>query len=199
MKRLRKVLQKGFTLTELVIVLVIIAFLVLMVLFMTRFQLFKGNDARRKGDLRKLQTAVEEYQSDNNCYPIPTLVDMTCEEGNGLEPYIDKIPCDPISQASYLYDYEDSACPSWYRLYAKLDGSEGIYGPESAYNYAAGSANAPDPNLSEGDFYGCIGGTCVPIYWDSSRPGPECDPNSRSVNCDGICGPPVTECKPWNQ
>src|SRR3989344_6516788 len=181
---------KGFTLTELMIVLMIIAFLVLMVLFMTRFQLFKGNDARRKGDLRKLQTAVEEYQSDNNCYPIPTLVDMTCEEGNGLEPYIDKIPCDPISQASYLYDYEDSACPSWYRLYAKLDGSEGIYGPESAYNYAAGSANAPDPNLSEGDFYGCIGGTCVPIYWDSSRPGPECDPNSRSVNCDGICGPP---------
>src|SRR3989344_3269726 len=149
---------KGFTLTELIIVLTIIAFLVLMALFMTRYQIFKGNDARRKGDIRKLQTAVEEYQSDNNCYPVPTLVDMTCEEGNGLEPYIDKIPCYPVTQASYVYDYDDSTCPKWYRIYAKLDESEGIYGPESAYNYTAGSANAPDPNLSSSDFYGCKGG-----------------------------------------
>lgn len=195
---LKKRLNKGFTLTELIIVLTIIAFLVLMVLFMTRSQIFKGNDARRKGDVRKLQTAVEEYQNDNNCYPIASLV--TCEPGNGLSPYVENIPCDPVTQASYLYDYENSACPSWYRIYANLEGEEGLgFGPNGAYDYSASSPNAPDPNLSESTFYGCKGGTCVPIYWDSNRPGPECDPNSRSVNCDGICGPPVTECKSWNQ
>ncbi len=191
--------NEGFTLTELIIVLMIIAFLVLMIVFMTRKWILKGKDARREGDIRHLQTAIEEYQNDKNCYPLPQLV--TCEPGSGLQPYLETIPCDPVTQASYFYDYENSACPKWYRIYAKLDDTTGLagLGPNGAYNYSASSPNAPDPNLSDSDFYGCKGGTCVPIYWDSSRPGPECDPNSRSTNCDGICGPPVTECKPWNQ
>lgn len=189
--------NKGFTLTELIIVLTIIAFLVLMVIFMTRKWILKGHDARRKGDIKNLQTAVEEYQNDKNCYPLSSTV--TCSPGSGLQPYLETIPCDPITQASYFYDYDNSACPKWYRLYAKLEESDGIYGPNQAYNYSASSPNAPDANLSESDFYGCKGGVCVPIYWDSNRPGPECDPNSRSVSCDGICGSAVTECKTWNQ
>ncbi len=188
---------RGFTLTELVIVLTIIAFLVLLVIFMTRNQILKGNDARRKGDIRKLQTAVEEYQNDNNCYPLSSTV--ICQPGNGLNPYLESIPCDPVTQASYFYDYEDSSCPSWYRIFAKLDDGDGLFGPNSAYNYTASSENAPDSTFSNSDFYGCKAGVCVPIYWDSARPGPECDPNSRSISCDGICGSPVTECKPWNQ
>lgn len=194
-------LKKGFTLTELIIVLSLIAFLVLIVIFLARRNLLKGNDARRKGDLKRIQVAVEEYEKDNNCYPLSQLV--TCEPGDGLEPYIQKIPCDPTSKASYFYDYENSSCPQWYRIYSKLENEQDTSafencGPAGAYNYFASSQNAPDCNLSESSFYGCKAGTCVPILFNNDRPGPECDPNSKSPDCDGICGSPAKECQTWN-
>lgn len=200
MPTFKRKLTKGLTLIELIIVITIIAFLALLILFMTKKPLFKGNDARRKGDIKNLQTAVEEYQNDNNCYPTSTVV--TCQPGNGLKPYISAIPCDPVTKASYFYDYdsEHPTCPKWYRIYAKLEvaDSAGYYSGD--YNYYAGSANAPDPSLfSKSSFYGCRSGACVPILWDPTRPGPECDPNSRSRNCDGICGRPQAECIDWSR
>lgn len=194
--------QKGFTLTELVIVLALIAFLVLIVIMLARRHLLKGNDARRKGDIKTIQVAVEEYEKDNDCYPLPQLV--TCDPGDGLLPYLSTVPCDPITKASYYYDYENTGCPQWYRIYAKLENeideeAFSACGPEGAYNYYAASPNAPACNLSVSTFYGCKAGVCIPILWDADRPGPECDPNSRSPDCDGVCGPPANECKPWNQ
>lgn len=192
----------GFTLTELVIVLALIAFLVLIVIMLARRNLLKGNDARRKGDVKRIQVAVEEYEKDNNCYPLPQIV--SCDPGNGLLPYLGKIPCDPRTGSSYFYDYEDSACPKWYRIYASLENALDAdafssCGPNGAYNYFASSPNAPNCNLSNSAFYGCKVGACVPLLWDEDRPGPECDPNSRSPNCDGVCGPPGNECQSWNQ
>lgn len=194
--------KKGFTLTELLIVITLISFLILIVILLARRNLLKGNDARRKGDIKTIQVAVEEYEKDNDCYPLPQLV--TCEPGTGLEPYIPRIPCDPVTKSSYYYDYEDTSCPSWYRIYANLENENdsaafSSCGPEGAYNYFSSSPNAPDCNLSVSTFYGCRAGACVPIFWDADRPGPECDPNSRSPDCDGVCGSPANECKPWNQ
>lgn len=194
--------HRGFTLTELMIVLGLIAFLMLLVFLLTRRFLQRGNDARRKGDVKTIQVAVEEYEKDKDCYPLPQLV--TCDPGDGLLPYMNKIPCDPTTGSSYFYDYEDASCPKWYRIYVALENeldedASVSCGPNGAYNYYASSPNAPACNLSESAFFGCKAGICVPILWDSNRPGPECDPNSRSPNCDGVCGPPATECKPWNQ
>lgn len=206
---------RGFTLTELIIVISIIAFLALLSLVYLRTQTFKGTDAKRKTDIKKIQIAVEEYEKDHDCYPLPQTV--VCEPGNGLSPYISKIPCDPITNASYYYDYEDSLCPGWYRIYAKLDNDKdesvipGI-GPFSAYNYYQGSPNSPistsGPTASPGggggegenqeeSFYGCQSGVCVPVAWDPNRPGPACDPNYQSSNCYGQCTSPQTECIPW--
>jgi type II secretory pathway pseudopilin PulG len=200
-KRIRK-LSSGLTLTELLVVVGILMFLVLMAIWYFRSQIFKGNDAKRKGDIKRIQVAIEEYEKDNDCYPTPDLV--VCNPGTGLKPYINKIPCDPTTKASYYYDYEDSSCPRWYRLFAKLENENdedvqvGI-GPSGAYNYYASSPNAPPPTIAASGFYGCIDGVCVPIGWDESRPGPECDPNYQSPNCYEQCGPPQTECIPWNE
>lgn len=194
---------EGLTLIELIIVVSIIIILIFIIIAFLRGQLFKGNDAKRKADINRIKIAVEEYEKDHDCYPPPEL--MVCDPGTGLSAYLGKIPCDPTTKASYYYDYENTSCPSWYRIYTNLDNTSDTLaqdscGPNGAFNYYAASPNAPDCQLqsSNGTFYGCRSGSCVPIYWDTSRPGPECDPNYQNASCYGQCGSAQTECKDWN-
>jgi hypothetical protein len=187
------------------IVVVIIAALALLAYWALRTQIFKGFDARRKGDINRIKIAVEEYEKDHDCYPLPQLV--ICDPGTGLRPYLDKIPCDPRTGASYYYDHEDSFCPKWYRIYTTLENLKdpdylGMIGPDGSYNYYSGSPNSPYPGLSGSEFYGCRSGTCTMIEWDPLRPGPECDPNYGSPTCYGQCtdpntGQPANECQSW--
>jgi prepilin-type N-terminal cleavage/methylation domain-containing protein len=143
--------NKGFTLVELMIVVSILAFIAIIAIAYFRGQLFKGNDARRKSDLNRISIAIEEYEKDHNCYPLPYIV--SCSPGTGLQPYLEKTPCDPRTNSTYEYEYEESACPSWYRIYTVLDNphdsavTEGI-GPGSAFNYYRSSTNAPGINES---------------------------------------------------
>lgn len=193
--------KKGVTLTEILIVIGIIAFLVVLVMAYFRNQVFKGNDAKRKADIHKIQVAIEEYEKDHNCYPLPQLV--ICNPGDGLQPYLEKIPCDPVTGASYFYEYENSPCPKWYRIYADLENEHDQsvipdIGPGSAFNYFVSSPNAPDGYYAEpSGFYGCISGACVSIKWDPLRPGPECDPNYQNSTCYGQCSNPNAECRSW--
>jgi len=209
--------NSGFTLVELIIVMSIIAILAALVITYFRDQIFKGNDAKRKADISRIKIAVEEYEKDHNCYPPPQLVICT-NGGTGLKPYLDKIPCDPITNASYIYDYQNSVCPSWYRIYAKLDNAAdpnitpGI-GPNNAFNYSDSSPNAPEitqnisssnpqPSGGGGDqtpsgYWGCKNNICVPLSWDNTRPGPECDPSFHENNCYGVCNVPSNVCVSW--
>jgi len=207
---------KGMTLVELLVVVSIIAFLVIAITAFLRTQVFKANDAKRKAEIKRIGIAVEEYEKDNDCYPLPSLV--ICSPGTGLRPYIDKIPCDPITDASYIYDYEDSTCPRWYRIYTNLDNTTDVdyeygIGPNSSYSYVYGSPNAPSESggtppptggggggggVPQTNFYGCFSGVCQQITWDTARPGPECDPNFQNSECYGQCSNPANECNPWN-
>ena len=172
----------------------IISFLVLLGMAFLRLQVFKGNDARRKADIKKIQVAIEEYEKDNDCYPPSEIV--VCESGDGLRPYIDKIPCDPVSGESYYYEPEGGNCPSWYIVYSKLENEKDrdvIYGlgPGGAYNYVAGSPNAPlsipgpTPAGGEGgqsEHWGCKGGVCTRLGSPS-----ECFPNYTTSSCGNGC------------
>ena len=192
----------GLTITELLIVVVIIAALALIAFWAVRTQVFKGYDARRKADIARIKIAIEEYEKDHDCYPLPSL--LVCTPGTGLQPYLEKIPCDPRTGASYIYDHYDSTCPNWYRIFATLENlSDPDYmGQFANGNYYSGSPNAPYPSGGVSGFYGCLSGACVGIQWDPLRPGPECDPNYGSPTCYGQCtdpgtGAPINECQPW--
>ncbi len=144
-------LNRGVTLVELMIVVVIIAVLGSVALFSFRNQIFKGKDAKRKADIKRMSIALEEYEKDKNCYPATGTI--TCNPGNALSPYLEKIPCDPSSNLSYYYEAETAVCPRWYRLFSVLENDQDSVittlkcdngcGPSNMYNYYYGSTNAP--------------------------------------------------------
>lgn len=194
--------QAGFTLVELMIVVGVISFLAVLITVFLRTQVFKGNDARKKADIKRIGIAVEEYEKDNNCYPLSTTV--SCSPGDGLKPYLSKIPCDPVTKVSYLYEHEDSSCPKWYRIYGVLaNESDKDYtpniGPLSSFSYVYSSPNAPavvagtpqdggeDIIIPITGYYGCFSGQCLPIGWNTTTNGPECEPYSGSSSCNGAC------------
>lgn len=205
-------MKKAFTLVELMIVVGIISFLIIMATIYLRLQLFKSNDARRKSEINRISIAVEEYEKDHDCYPQA----VSCTNNTSLVPYLASIPCDPISKEPYYYEHEDSVCPGWYILYAKLQNPNDInynanIGPLLEYSYYYASSDAP-AIITQSDessdttstdvpsgFYGCFSGICMSILEDPQRPGSLCDPHFEDSNCYSKCtnalGRPINQCK----
>jgi len=109
---LRRKKEQGISITELLIVVAVIAILmvVLLAAFKPSTQLAKARDARRKSDLQKLKNPLEDYYNDKKCYP------DTLEK---LKPdYIGQVPVDPETKQPYKIQTE--GCDK-YRIYVKLE------------------------------------------------------------------------------
>lgn len=190
--------EQGISITELLIVVAFIAALAvaLLVFLNPGAQMGKARDARRKSDLSKLKNILEDYYNDKNCYP--TVSEMEC--GQALGEYLDKIPCDPLTKASYGY----SANCSSYRIYAELEyekdpaiaevGCQGGCGPGGScdYNYGVCSSNVGLEGCGEeecaGTWWACQGNEC-----NSYIEKPTCvgggTPYCNDSTCDGGCPP----------
>lgn len=101
---------KGFTLIELLVVIAIIG--VLSALLMSNFVGIRqrARDGQRKSDLRQIQAALELYRADNGSYPL-TVDFPACGNafsatvGGNTTTYMKKIPCDPMNNNPYIYQY----------------------------------------------------------------------------------------------
>ena len=164
--------QAGLTLIEMITVIAIIIILILIGWMAWRNQFNKAKDANRKDDLQRLSIAFEEYFTDHDCYP-PADILSNCG-GNELSPYLNSIPCDPLSNTKYCYIPDDTppgTCPRYYRLLSSLDNTTDpiitklqCHGPEycgyetecdadviqNSYNYGVSSLNVPvlNPEVS---------------------------------------------------
>ena len=176
--------QSGLTLTELMVVVAVLAILMAFASVFLRPQLLKANDTKRKAEIKRISVAVEEYEKDNDCYPPVSL--LTCTPtGTGLVPYLDRIRCDPVSRESYYYEVDTTTtCAKWYRFYAKLDNEKDVdyqpgIGPSNAYSYVYTSPNAPALVSGGVTYWGYTGGNCQQL-----PNGSECWPNYDSLsNC----------------
>jgi type II secretion system protein G len=132
-------MKKGFTLIELMVVIVILGILVSIGTFAFQSSQQKSRDARRKADLYQVTRALEMYENDNGAYPAggTTGADTgkiigcgdtpktACEWGGIFSnttkaTYMIKLPKDPKSDLTGYY-YESVG--KGYRLYARLENS----------------------------------------------------------------------------
>ena len=110
--------QEGFTLIELIIVMVIIAILVLLLLPNLSNGPKRARDSQRKSDFRSVQSALEQYFADNNNYPSGAGTGGFTGLGSTLTPnYIKNLPTDPKNNGTngttayqYQYDAQPSGC-----------------------------------------------------------------------------------------
>jgi len=110
--------SSGFTLIEMVVALAVLILLIMTLMGSWRNQINKARDAQRKEDLTRLRTAMEEYYNDHECYPNADILELC--QSDSLDPYLNKIPCDPTTKLPYCYIPEEDDCPQSFRLLAHL-------------------------------------------------------------------------------
>jgi general secretion pathway protein G len=151
--------QKGFTLTELLIVIGLIAILsaAAITIFNPLGQIEKSNDAKRKSDLSQISRALELYYNDTGRYPPSTLDYRISYNSNPVawntawQPYMAKLPADPKSPKTYVYYVPDASGQTYY-IYAGLD-----RGTTDAQACNGGSACS---SVVSGPGANACGGTC---------------------------------------
>lgn len=86
----------------------------------------KARDAKRKGDLKALQTALQAYYNDNQKFPNESgFITGTNGLISDLSPsYIKQIPTDPSSGTATPYCYTISTDQQSYSLYALLENTK---------------------------------------------------------------------------
>ncbi len=85
-------MKKGFTLIEIIIVLVLIGILVSIITPIYRSSIFRAREAVLKENLFQIRDAINKYYQDKHKYPT-SLEDLVTHK------YLRKIPMDPIRRA----------------------------------------------------------------------------------------------------
>lgn len=213
MSNRRTLAQSGMTMIELLVALAIVAILIVALYFLSQTQLTRSRDARRKADLEKIKVVFEDYYNDNNCYPAGNVL-LTCN-GNQLQPYLDKVPCDPDGDP-YLYRPMANQCAG-YQLYTRLEQPNdpsieqvSCTGPDGcgvgtgfeAYNYGVaagtvvsntggGAGASPTPSGPPTGVY-----VCVPVCNVATQDyADNCEVTFTNATCNSACGDPANWCE----
>lgn len=191
---------RGFTLTELLIVVSILILLMLAVLVNWKLQVDRARDTIRKKNLNDIKRAFEEYYNDKNCYP-PLTILSNCN-GPELQPYMTAVPCDPDTKLPYKYVPIDETIPPnlclGYRAFTELRDVKDTDIGALGCNGITGCGYGSDWNygISSG------GSVALPGFDPGAMPTPTPAPPSGSNACDpgGTCNsygnpvPPSKQC-----
>ena len=92
--------QKGFTIVELLIVIVVIGILAALVVTTYSGIQAKARDSKRKTDLQALQTQIEAYYAENNAYPSNTNINTVSWRNTNMKSLNVEAMKDPSSSAA---------------------------------------------------------------------------------------------------
>lgn len=172
---------RGFTLMELLVVMVLLGILVALGLTNFRGSQAKSRDSRRKSELRQIALTLETYFNDKGQYPdddgagniIACAPDdaTKCDWGSQWTDskgtiYMITLPADP-SGKSYYYDVLGAANTS-YQLYARLENTldsdvtkDGSGNPEAYTGLSCGGASLCNYGIASTDTTAAAGRTKV--------------------------------------
>lgn len=144
-----KIILKGVTLIELLIVIALLGFLFLFSALIAPATIRKARDAKRKTDLERIKTALYDYYFDTNCFP-KTLPNCGEDFSSDSMVHLGNFPCDPKGNI-YGYQVEESECSGWFKALTNLEntldpsinevGCRHGCGPYCEYNYGVASTN----------------------------------------------------------
>lgn len=143
-------MKKGFTLIEVLVAVTIIAVLVSIGVVSYSSVNKRSRDAKRRGDIEQLRSALEMYRADIGSYPVNPLV-PNFDDVSVLEDalvttgtYMPSIPSDPKSTQEYRYKATNASGGNYYGycIAANLETettTTGTCEPDTNYNYGAKS------------------------------------------------------------
>lgn len=109
--------KSGFTIVELLIVIVVIGILALIIIVSYNGTQNRANDSRRLSDMQSIRQSLEAYKTINGAYPAVTGANQDSSwyetsyiTGSFLNPLtsngtVGKVPVDPINNSTYFYRY----------------------------------------------------------------------------------------------
>lgn len=118
--------KRGFTLVELLVVVVVLAVLAAIVLPKFMDSGSRSKESAQKSDLKIIRNAVQLFYTDTGYYP-STLTDLTRDDGttakiwNGTAeaslttttdyhgPYLQEVPDDPVKNVAFTYDHSNGS------------------------------------------------------------------------------------------
>lgn len=157
-------MRKGFTLVELLVVMMIIGILATLIVGGFRSSQMRGRDAQRKADLRQLANAVEIFYTDYGKYPPAsgtqiaacsynpsTGVGAACVWGTGMmsdskTTYMRIVSKDPVNAQNYVYRVSTNG--KQFQLFARLENTEDK-------NCIGGNCTSPGITITCGGTYLC--------------------------------------------
>jgi len=114
-------MKKGFTLVEMLIVVIIIGIIAAVTLPNFTNMSSRNNTAKAKADIRSLQVALESfYLYNSSAYPA-ALANLT----TAVPTIIRSVPKDPYSPAKAVYGYGRSSNAKYYVVYSVGPGGNG--------------------------------------------------------------------------
>ena len=144
----------AFTLVELLVVISILGVLATLVAGNYRSAKFRGNDAKRKSDLKQIAIALEAFMNDYGVYPavssgkilacpyVPGGTSTPCDWGlskqftDGKTVYFKEIPADPSSKQNYVYRLVSN---QKFQLFTKLENTKDKDIISTLYNCGIGA------------------------------------------------------------
>jgi len=118
--------QKGFTLIELLVVIAIIGLLSTLAVVALNNAREKARDARRVGDVKQVQTALELYYNDESGYPDAVTGGGSITGATSGITYMSTVPIPPTpptAHTAYTYTKRDDGAS--YTLEYVLEGGAG--------------------------------------------------------------------------
>ncbi len=107
-------MKKGFTLVEMMVVVVVIGIIAAIAVPSVVSQINREKTAKAKGDLRALQVAVENYSLYNNSQYPASLTSLT----TAVPSVIKILPKDPFSGGAADYVYVHESGSMYYAIYS---------------------------------------------------------------------------------